>query len=144
MITNNGILVKGRRSEHSGSGSSGSPFSGAVGRVNYPTTIRNATPLKRSPEASWPKFYQSQPITPTRLWTPRGNNGFEQSYRGRAYSCPAANQANVRAVTPPPTQKDEGWVTVSTMNMSPFMVLRIKALIELASIPTYSVNQQVS
>eukprot|EP01055_Gregarina_sp_Pseudo9_P005047 Gregarina_sp_Pseudo_9__5046@NODE_52_length_4794_cov_43_386751_g49_i0_p3_GENE_NODE_52_length_4794_cov_43_386751_g49_i0NODE_52_length_4794_cov_43_386751_g49_i0_p3_ORF_typecomplete_len354_score89_74_NODE_52_length_4794_cov_43_386751_g49_i023343395 len=57
----------------------------------------------------------------------------------------------MRSVTPPPTiinkdveEDDDGWVSISTVNMSPFMVLRIKALIELASIESLTPEDEVN
>lgn len=63
----------------------------------------------------------SRPVS-GEAWTPRPMTGPPTVYTGRPLT------------PPPPSSAESGYITVSTTNMSPFLVLRIKALIELVSI----------
>lgn len=103
----------------------------AANKISGPTSVIS----NPAPSPSPPVHPPSQPsLPPTSIGPPSLCS----------QPCSAGPRDSMRSVTPPPSlidkqvdeveDEDDGWVSISTVNMSPFMVLRIKALIELASV----------
>eukprot|EP01055_Gregarina_sp_Pseudo9_P005460 Gregarina_sp_Pseudo_9__5459@NODE_68_length_4604_cov_482_516101_g63_i0_p3_GENE_NODE_68_length_4604_cov_482_516101_g63_i0NODE_68_length_4604_cov_482_516101_g63_i0_p3_ORF_typecomplete_len334_score85_45_NODE_68_length_4604_cov_482_516101_g63_i025503551 len=117
---------------------------------------RNVTPLKRAPETPSPVWHYSSSAVYYRRQSAEtplvGGDGVSSHFRSHTppplYLPPVENApvfgyralSLPRSVTPPPTL-EMGRVSVS---LSPFMILRIKALVELCSISPSSEDQCVS